>query len=224
MNYLQGTGDKRTALSVRRRRQLDIVTLSSRTDLLSSVVYLPSTGGPWHFCHKLLTIVTTAVLFISTGTTVSTQVPNVSGTWTLDRVNSEFPENRSERRGPGRNSGGRGGFGMRPAETLVIQQTAGSFKVEQQSGNRSTTMEYALDGSQTAVEVGRGTLTVTTSWDGQVLVITGTHNIETRRGNLSLDISERNTLSPDGQTLTVERTLGTPRGERTSRLVYRKAV
>ena len=110
------------------------------------------------------------------------------------------------------------------AETLVISQNATSVTVEQQSGDRSRTIEYALEGSETTVEVGNGTLTVTASWDGAVLVTEGTQSIETGRGNFSLDITERRTLSSDGQTLTNETTRSTPRGDRTFRRVYQKAM
>ncbi len=110
------------------------------------------------------------------------------------------------------------------AETLVINQNATSVTVEQQSGDQSRTIEYALDGSETTVEVGNGTLTVTASWDGAALVTEGTQSIQTGRGNFSLDIAERRTLSSDGQTLTIETTRSTPRGDQTFRLVYRKAT
>jgi len=56
------------------------------------------------------------------------------------------------------------------ADTLVISQTATSITVEQQSGDQSRTIEYAFDGTETTVEVGNGTLTVTASWDGATLV------------------------------------------------------
>ncbi len=108
--------------------------------------------------------------------------------------------------------------------TRVISQNAASITVEQQSSDQSRTVEYALDGSETTVAVGNGTLTVTASWDGAVLVTEGTQSIETGRGNFSFDITERRTLSSDGQTLTLLTTRVTPRGDRTFRLVYRKAM
>lgn len=106
----------------------------------------------------------------------------------------------------------------------MISQTAGSLTVEQQSGGQSRTIEYALDGSEMTVEAGNGTLSVSAGWDGATLVTDGTQSIETGRGNFSLDITERRTLSSDGETLTVETTRGTPRGNQTFRLVYRKRM
>ena len=110
------------------------------------------------------------------------------------------------------------------AATLVISQTATAVTVEQQSDGQSRTIEYALDGSETTVDVGRGTLTVTASWDGATLVTAGTQSIETGRGNFSFDITERRTLSSAGQTLTIETTRVTGRGTQTFTLVYRKAM
>ena len=79
-------------------------------------------------------------------------------------------------------------------------------------------------GRLTTVKVGNGTLTVSASWDGAVLVTEGTQSIETGRGNFSFDITEQRTLSSDGQTLTLETTRVTPRGDQAFRLVYRKAM
>jgi hypothetical protein len=53
------------------------------------------------------------------------------------------------------------------ADALVITQSASSLTIEQSRGDRSQTVEYALDGSDTTIEQGRGgVLTVTATWDG----------------------------------------------------------
>ena len=174
----------------------------------------------------LATIVAIVTLIGAPATSATAQGADFSGTWNLDRDSSELPQGRGGRGagGGGRGGGGRGGRGGQMAETLVIGQTATSVTVEQQLGGLSRTVEYALDGSETTVEAGRGTLTVTASWDGTTLVTEGTQSIETGRGNFTLDITERRTLSSDGQTLTVETIRGTPRGNQEFRLVYRKAM
>jgi hypothetical protein len=155
---------------------------------------------------------------------VMAQGTDFSGTWNLDRDSSELPQGRGGGRGGGGARGrGRGGFGGLMAATLVISQSASMVTVEQQTGDQSQTIEYALDGSETTVEQRRGTLTVTASWDGAALVTKGTQSIETGRGNFTLDITERRTLSSDGRTLTIEATRGTPRGDQSFRLVYQKA-
>jgi hypothetical protein len=148
---------------------------------------------------------------------VSAQDVDFSGTWNLDRDNSVIPQGRGGGRG--------GGGGLRTAETLVISQTASSITFEQQgAGGQSRTLVYALDGSETTIDQARGTLTATSRWDGATLVTSGNQEIETQRGNFSLELTERRTLSTDGQTLTAEITRTTPAGDRTSTLVYKKAM
>ena len=169
---------------------------------------------------RVLTLAALAVLLGAPAATVSAQGTDFSGTWNLDRDSSELPQGR----GGGRGGGGRGGRGRLMAETLVISQTAASVTVEQQSDDQSRSIEYALDGSETTVQQGNGTLTVSASWDGATLVTEGTQSIETGRGNFTLDLTERRTLSSDGRTLTIETTRGTPRGSQTFRLVYQKAM
>ena len=169
---------------------------------------------------RVLTLAALAVLLGAPAATVSAQGTDFSGTWNLDRDSSELPQGR----GGGRGGGGRGGRGRLMAETLVISQTAATVTVEQQSDGQSRSIEYALDGSETTVQQGNGTLTVSASWDGTTLVTEGTQSIETGRGNFTLDLTERRTLSSDGRTLTIETTRGTPRGSQTFRLVYQKAM
>ena len=168
---------------------------------------------------RVLTLAALAVLLGAPAATVSAQGTDFSGTWNLDRDSSELPQGRG-----GRGGGGRGGRGRLMAETLVISQTAASVTVEQQFDDKSRSIEYALDGSETTVQQGNGTLTVSASWDGATLVTEGTQSIETGRGNFTLDLTERRTLSSDGRTLTIETTRGTPRGSQTFRLVYQKAM
>ena len=170
---------------------------------------------------RVLTLAALAVLLGAPAATVSAQGTDFSGTWNLDRDSSELPQGRG---GGGRGGGGRGGRGRLMAETLVISQTAATVTVEQQSDGQSRSIEYALDGSETTVQQGNGTLTVSASWDGTTLVTEGTQSIETGRGNFTLDLTERRTLSSDGRTLTIETTRGTPRGSQTFRLVYQKAM
>ena len=170
--------------------------------------------------QRVLALAAIAVLLGAPAATVVAQGTDFSGTWNLDRDSSELPQGRG---GGGRGAGGRRGGGLM-AETLVISQNATSITVEQQSGDQSRTIEYAIDGSETTVKVGNGTLTVSASWDGAVLVTEGTQSIETGRGNFSFDITEQRTLSSDGQTLTLETTRVTPRGDQAFRLVYRKAM
>ena len=68
----------------------------------------------------------------------------------------------------------------------------------------------------------RGELTTTSRWDGNTVVTEGTQEISTPLRDISMQLTERRSLSPDGRTMTVESTRATPRGEITVTLVYRR--
>ena len=177
------------------------------------------------------TLVLIAVLSLTvvTRTTLHAQTTDFSGTWTLDQEASQFPQppgggggrDGGGGGGGGRRGGGRGGLGA--GATIVITQTETVLSMEQQAGGQSRTVVYRLDGSESTSVAGRGEMTTTSRWDGAALVTEGTNVVSTPRGELTLDIHERRTLSPDGQTMTVESTRTTPRGELNATVVYRKS-
>ena len=143
------------------------------------------------------------------------QDTDFSGSWTLGRDASDIPQGLS----------GRGVFRARPADTLVITQSVSTLTIQQSGDDRSQTVEYALDGSETTLEQGPGgVLTVTATWDGGTFVISGSQELETPRGNFAITLNELRTLSADGQTLVIESTRSAARGERTMTLVYRKTT
>jgi hypothetical protein len=162
----------------------------------------------------MLRILVLSAITTAPALNVLAQGTDFSSTWNLDRESSELPQGRR---------GDRGGGGVVP-ETLIITQTATSLSAEQQSEDQSRTVEYALDGTETTVETDNGTLTVSANWDGAVLVTSGIQNLETRRDNFSIKLTERRTLNSDGQTLTTKIILDTPRGDQTFRLVYQKEM
>ena len=144
------------------------------------------------------------------------QDTNFLGTWRLDREGSEFPEF-----GGGGFGGRRGGLGG-GAATLVIVQSAEVLIIERQTERGSRVVTYRLDGRESTHTGPRGELTTTSSWEGGTLVTEGTQELSTPRGNFSIDLVERRTLADDGQTLTVESTRTTRRGDISATLVYRK--
>ncbi len=170
------------------------------------------------------TLVLIAVLSLAvvTRTTLHAQTTDFSGTWTLDQEASQFPQPPGGGGGRGGQRGGsRGGFGA--SATIVITQSETELSMEQQAGGQSRTVVYRLDGSESTSVAGRGEMTTTSRWDDAALVTEGTNVVSTPRGELTLDIHERRTLSPDGQTMTVESTRTTPRGELNATVVYRKS-
>ena len=156
------------------------------------------------------------------------QGTDFSGTWRLDADASQLPDFGGGGRGfgggggrrQGRRGGG-GGFGG-GARTLVIVQTGAMLIVEQQSDRGSRAVTYRLDGEESTNSGPRGEQTTRSRWDGAALATEGTQSVSTPRGDFSLEFTERRTLSADGQTLTVEATRSTPRGDIDTTLVYRR--
>lgn len=154
-------------------------------------------------------------------TSGNAQPADFSGTWQLDRDASVLPEPRG-RRGIGRLFG-RGRQAPRgPAETLVITQTADALFVEQRSDEDARILRYRLDGSSSTNPMPRGELTTTSRWNGDTVITEGTQEISTPLRDISMQLTERRSLSPDGRTMTVESTRTTRQGEIKATLVYRR--
>lgn len=176
----------------------------------------------------LTVLASVALVFAPTGPATAQGI-DFTGTWQLDRDASEFPE-FGGRRGGGRGGGGFGGGRGGPggvrggAATLVIAQTADLLTIEQQSERGTRTLSYRLDDSESSNEGPRGDLTSTSAWDGSALVTEGTQQLSTPRGDFSIDIVERRTLSDDGQTMTIESARTMPFGDTAMILVYTKST
>ena len=170
-------------------------------------------------------IATTLLLVGPFAAPAQAQGPDFSGTWLLDADASDSPQ--GGRFGGGRGgAGGRGGMGMRGgvAATVIITQTETELAMEQQMGGQRRTITYRLDGSESTNAGPRGDTTTTTRWDGAALVTEGAQQLSTPRGEFTLELSERRTLTGDGSTMIVESTRTTPRGDIATTLVYRKAT
>ncbi len=184
-------------------------------------------------------------LTLGAAATGSAQQPDFSGTWSLDREASEFPQPgafRGSGGGRGGFGGGRGGFGGGrggggrgfagpaggglggAAESLVITQTGEDLTIDQWSARGARTLHYRLDGQPSTNPGPRGDVTTTSQWDGALIVTEGSQEVSTPRGEISVDLVERRSLSADGQTMTVESTRTLPFGDITSTLVYRKEI
>ncbi len=136
--------------------------------------------------------------------------PDLSGTWTLDLERSRITERLLR-------GGGDGG----PADTLHLTQAANGTLVVGNEINSDQAWTYT-PGGETAVPVGpRDTVTVTTRWEGDRLVSEGRR--EPTGGESATDIiglREVQSLSDDGETLTVEVTTRTTDGDSTNTLVF----
>ena len=132
----------------------------------------------------------------------SAQSPDFSGMWTLDREASDFTAPAF--------SGGRGGDDI---DRLFITHAANGTVIVGAETNGLKAWSFT-PGLELTIPVGRDTtMEVASRWEGDRLVAEGT------RGDMTMH--EVMSLSPDGGTLTIEVTTGTPEGETRNRLVYR---
>jgi hypothetical protein len=141
--------------------------------------------------------------------------PDFSGTWTLDKEKSTMPQMGG---GPG---GGRGG--EMSAESITIKQTDAALTREAAVGDRTVTRVYKLDGSETVNASGRGEVKSKSRWDGGRLVTDSVRDVQGPNGPMTIETRETMSIDPGGN-LVIESTSKTPMGERTSKLVYKKAT
>ena len=138
--------------------------------------------------------------------------PNFTGTWTFDASKSDAPQAGRAGRG-GRGGRGRGaglaGIGGTPTGPVLIAQTETEITI----GART----YRLDGSPT---VGAGGAEGKAHWDGATLVVDTT---ATLRGN-AITTKEVRSLDAEGKVMTVEVTISTARGERTTKQAFSKTL
>jgi len=149
--------------------------------------------------------------------------PNFSGSWVQDNAKSErVPDPLWLTRAPAGRGGGRaGGPGGRgsAADALTVQQDANSLQVTDALG---AIRKYKLDGKPytSATETGMQKAAVTASLRGDMLAIETSRPYGGMPGNVTLQVKEVWTLSPDGKLLTITTTQTSPAVEKTFKQVY----
>jgi hypothetical protein len=150
-----------------------------------------------------------------------------SGSWAQDNAKSDrVPEPVWLTRVPagGRGGGGRGGGpgGRGNAEVVInVQQDANSVQV---TGPQGTTRNYTLDGKPytSATETGVEKAAVTANLQGDTLVIATSRPYGGMPGNVTLQVKEVWSLSPDGRTLTIATTHSSPAAEKNYKQVFNR--
>src|SRR5687767_15107724 len=151
--------------------------------------------------------------------------PQFTGTWVLDRAQSQLP-NR-----------GAHGKGMAdpqappPEVKLIVEQQGNTLKatrsVARGPQERAMSETFVADGSERTETTPRGGTAVTkATLGGDRLIVNKSHTRPAKeQGQPSRSFSRESvwTLSQDGRTLTIDTTMHTPRGERTMKAVYTKA-
>lgn len=155
--------------------------------------------GPW-----CLVLVALAVA------TLTAQAPDFSGTWVLDAGKSRVTATAGF---TGLVSAGA------PATLHITQPANGSVVVESQINEAHVRLYQP--GGQTSTPAGQGgVVTMTTRWEGRMLVSDGT--MKAPNGDTTI-VREALSLSPDGKLLTMQITT-TAAEKATSELVYTKVT
>jgi hypothetical protein len=156
---------------------------------------------------------------------VANAAPNLTGTWVLDRAQSEFAKPDAEG-GKGRQGGHHGAAGRGDAKMTVAQDgnTLTVTRIMARDGKeRKFTETYTLDGTEHATKNRRGAVTTKALYEGDRLLVNTSYAMTTKDGERQMSRSSVWTVSPDGQTLTIQTTMQGPRGERQMKTVYQKS-
>jgi hypothetical protein len=132
--------------------------------------------------------------FLLAGLTVFAQAPDFSGTWKLDSSQSQIT--------PG--AGLSGLIRAGTPQTLHVTQPANGTLIIESQINESHSRMYRPGGKSTTPVGPTGTITMTTKWDGDVLISEGA--LEATAGSPT-PVKEVFRLSPDGRRLTIEITV-----------------
>jgi hypothetical protein len=154
--------------------------------------------------------------------------PNLTGTWVLDRSQSEFHQpDAADGKGRHGGAGGQRDGGRRGDAKLTVAQDGNTLKVTRSMARdgkeRTFTETYTLDGTERTTKGHRGSVVTKAQYDGDRLLVNSSHTMTTKEGERQMSRASVWTVSPDGQTLTIETTMQTPRGERQMKTVYQKS-
>jgi hypothetical protein len=161
--------------------------------------------------QKFLALSLVFMFFVSVFTSFAQSKADFTGTWTLNEGKSQLGD------GPGR----------RAATKMVITQDASSMTNERTStrpdGETMVAKEkYNFDGSETDNTINNRKKKSTASWsaDNQVFTVNSVTVFERDGNSMEMKSTEVYKLSADKQTLTIENTFNSPRGEMKTTLVY----
>jgi hypothetical protein len=163
---------------------------------------------------KVLTFIFINIFLLTCGLTFG-QKSNYAGSWTLNEGKSQMGDGR----------------GRMAASKIKIAQDANAITLEKTSarpdGEESTSKEtITLDGKECVNTIfDNRTKKSTTTWsaDSKLLTINSVSVFERDGNTMEIKSVEIYKLSDDGNTLTIDATSISPRGERKQTLAYDKA-
>jgi hypothetical protein len=177
--------------------------------------------------QRTIGLIAAALLVAVTAVTSQAQ-PQLSGTWVLDRSQSQFPQHDGRHAGKAPDAAP-GAAQQPPVVKLIVEQQGSTIKVtrstERDNRQRTFTETLVADGSEQSKQDKRGGSHVTkATLGGDRLVVNSTHTMTGKDGQARTMARESVwTVSPDGRTLTIDTTMHGPRGDRTMKTVYLKA-
>ncbi len=144
---------------------------------------------------------------------------NFSGTWLIDKSQSDTQQLTGMRGGAGN--------GQDVSLSMVIEQQGTTLKVTRtlkaEGEEKTETHIYKTDGTETTNTGFRGESVVTrASWDEDKLVVSSTRTMKVLIKHVTVQGTGVWSLSPDERTLTIAATLETPRGEQHVKGVFHK--
>jgi len=172
------------------------------------------------------TIASLGALLLALVVTSAQAQPQFTGTWVLDRSQSQLPK------GGAHGKDAADPQAQPPEVKLIVEQQGNTLKatrsVARGSRERAMTETFVADGSERTEQTPRGGSSVTrATLGGDRLVVNKTHTRPAKeQGQPARTFSRESvwTLSQDGRTLTIDTTMHTPRGDRAMKTVYTKAA
>lgn len=173
---------------------------------------------------RTIGLVTAVLVLAVTGLAAQAQ-PQFSGTWTLDRSQSQFPA-----RGNKTPDGTQSQTQQPPIVKLLVEQNGSNFKVTRSMARdnreRTYTQSFVADGSENTRQGHHGSTTVSkATLGGDRLVTMSTTTMPAKDGGQAKSFSRESTwmVSADGRTLTIDTVMHGPRGDRTMKTIYLKS-
>ena len=171
------------------------------------------------------TIGSLAALLLAVVVGTAQAQPQFTGTWVLDRSQSQLP-NRD-----GHGKGMANPQAPPPEVKLIVEQQGNTLKatrsVAHGARERAMSETFVADGSERTETTPRGGTAVTkATLGGDRLIVNKSHTRAAKeQGQPARSFSRESvwTLSKDGRTLTIDTTMHTPRGDRAMKAVYTKA-
>lgn len=171
------------------------------------------------------TIGSIGVLLLALVVTTAQAQPQFTGTWVLDRAQSQLPSH-----GPHGKGGTAAPQGTPPDVKLIVEQQGNTLKatrmVAEGTRERASSETFVIDGAERTEQTRRGGTSVTkATLGGDRLTVNKTHTKPAKeQGQPARSFSRESvwTLSPDGRTLTINTTMHSTRGDHTMRTVFTK--